>query len=249
MAPIVFSLGYRCSSAGVLKRLNQKTESYPFDWLVSRLPIVEHCMETDFQEFLNPDNYEELRTNTYHYATPHSDPQWICEERIQWNRHYSTIPNSHLYIPSYLSKERDAYAYPFLINHKNIADPIDHEYYKRCVARWRNMMQSPEAKRGLYIHPVLNTEEYTPISVELLDEIRRFHGSVAIPHFHGIYVFPVRTDTESPIETIYQEGTITVAVLWTNRDFIDAGEIFMGNHGAEEAHLCEWIHHKIHEHA
>ena len=30
----VFSLGYRCSSAGLLKYIAFKTESYPFDWYV-----------------------------------------------------------------------------------------------------------------------------------------------------------------------------------------------------------------------
>jgi hypothetical protein len=54
----LFSLGFRCSSASLIKSLGLKNESYPFDWLVSRLSVIQHCIESDFVEFLNLDNYK-----------------------------------------------------------------------------------------------------------------------------------------------------------------------------------------------
>jgi hypothetical protein len=51
--PIFVSLGYRCSSAALLKKLQLKNESYPFDWLVSRLSVIEDSIQSGFKEFLN----------------------------------------------------------------------------------------------------------------------------------------------------------------------------------------------------
>ena len=65
----ICSLGYRCSSAGILKSLGLKTESYPFDWLVSRLPIIEHCLQTGFKHFLEVDNYECVKSVTNNYMS------------------------------------------------------------------------------------------------------------------------------------------------------------------------------------
>ena len=80
----IVSLGYRCSSAGILKSLGLKSESYPFDWLVSRLPIIEDCIQTEFKYFVNADNYKckEGVTNNYMSidATDSSSRQWICNE-------------------------------------------------------------------------------------------------------------------------------------------------------------------------
>lgn len=254
----VFSLGYRCSAAGIIKRLQLKTESYPFDWLVSRLPIIEHCIDTNFREFLEESNYDYLQTNTYHYQTPDSSPQWICDERIYWNRFYEhefDMSNAHLYIPTPLHTPRDAYAYRMLINHKSPTNPSDHAYYERCVERWRQMSESPDAKLALYVHPA-QLEEHMKIP-EITREIERFHASISqtMKNYRGLYVIPVRTNHMYPIEnhvkevveTVLQTETCTIGILWTNRDFMDAGEIFMGNMWLETDRLCEWVQQRIHK--
>ena len=50
----VISFGHRCSSASFIQNLNLKTESYPFDWLVSKLDIIKDCIETKFVHFFTP---------------------------------------------------------------------------------------------------------------------------------------------------------------------------------------------------
>ena len=47
----VISFGYRCSSATFIQKLNLKTESYPFDWIVSKLDVIKDCIETNFVHF------------------------------------------------------------------------------------------------------------------------------------------------------------------------------------------------------
>jgi hypothetical protein len=53
----VCSLGPRCHSASILKRLKLKKASFPFDWIFSNLEMVFHCIENNFNIFLNPKYY------------------------------------------------------------------------------------------------------------------------------------------------------------------------------------------------
>jgi hypothetical protein len=161
--------------------------------------------------------------------------------------------NAAIYIPSPLKTPRDAYAYHLMINHKSPTEPADHAYYERCVERWREMSESPAPKRALYIHPAQMKGHFEMPS--LTAELERFHVSISqhMKNYRGLYIIPVRTNHVYPIdrhvrevvETIFETDTCTIAVLWTNRDFIDAGEIFMGNMWIETDTLCEWVTQRI----
>jgi hypothetical protein len=59
------SLGLNCQTAGSIKRLGYKTESYPFDWIISNINIVTDSINTDFQYFLDK-NYYLYNKNTKH---------------------------------------------------------------------------------------------------------------------------------------------------------------------------------------
>ena len=234
----IISLGYRCSSAGIIKSLGLKTESYPFDWLVSRLPIIEHCIRTDFKEFLNPDNYTTKQGTTNHYVSiDPSSRQWICNESICFNEYYESteIPHIQYYLPQPLSPENDAYGYKLMMNHRNIkTNTPDQAYYARCIERW----SKSQKHLVLYIHPAVFYEEFLKTRQELIKELRRAHESI-IPAGDGIYIIPVRTPFEYPTnhcakyvleeQPDYDMTNCRVCILWANRDFIDAGEIFMGN--------------------
>ena len=90
--PTYISLGYRCSTAGILKRLGLKHESFPFDWMISRLPIIKDCIETRFAYFIDPKWYVKKQTHTTHYhkgTTP--VPMKICDETIYENVHYANL--------------------------------------------------------------------------------------------------------------------------------------------------------------
>ena len=51
------SLGPNCHTAGVLKELNYKNCSYPFDWILSNLEIVIYNISNDFIDFMDRNNY------------------------------------------------------------------------------------------------------------------------------------------------------------------------------------------------
>jgi hypothetical protein len=263
----IFSLGYRCTSAGILKSLGLKAESYPFDWMVSRLPIIEHCVKNDFVEFLNQDNYTN-KTPSATYDYPTKDPesrQWICDESIRINEFYRTptIGSMHLHLAPYLNVDHDAYSHHLMMNHHDITEEKDHEYYKRCINRWLNMRQSSGKKLSLYIHPTLFLEHFNQIREDLQAEIRKFHrlifkvcnpslGGTNDEVYDGIYIIPVKTPYDYPThhcaKYVLEEQpddaftpNCRICILWTNPRFIDAGEIFMGDCSTETYVVTDYI--------
>ena len=255
----VFSLGYRCSSAGILKTLGLKQESYPFDWMVSRLPIVKHCIETDFAEFLDRTNYAKKHSATYNYPTP--DPisrQWICDESIRVNYFYESASpsiynsNLELYLVPYLNSDHDAYSHKLMMNHHDITEDKDHAYYERCVNRWNQMCKSTNNKLSLYIHPAIFKSEYDKSKLDIQEDLRRFHRSIGLVNHDGIYIIPVKTPYDIPtnhcakyvLEEMADDDltpNCRICILWTNSEFIDAGEIFMGKCYVETYVVKEYV--------
>jgi hypothetical protein len=58
------SLGPTCYTAILLERLGLRRRAFPFDWLFSSLAMVEHCLDDDFQTFLDPAQHQPLGPRT-----------------------------------------------------------------------------------------------------------------------------------------------------------------------------------------
>lgn len=54
---IYISLGPNCHTSGILKYLGYKKESYPFDWILTNLKIINYSILNNFSEFLDRNNY------------------------------------------------------------------------------------------------------------------------------------------------------------------------------------------------
>lgn len=66
----IVSLGNYCLTSMILKENNLKNNSFPFDWMVSCINNINHCISNNFTEFLNLNNYEYLNSktkNTYYF--------------------------------------------------------------------------------------------------------------------------------------------------------------------------------------
>jgi hypothetical protein len=61
---IYVGLGNYCLTAMLLKDNNLKFESYPFDWMVSCTDNIIHCVNNNFEEFLNKNNYICIKNKT-----------------------------------------------------------------------------------------------------------------------------------------------------------------------------------------
>jgi hypothetical protein len=264
--------------AGILKRLNRKTESYPFDWMVSRLSVVRDVIETDFRFFMDKALYTPKQTYTRHYHEGTNPvPMTICKETIYENAHYqnhAAIKNTiTARIPKPLSTENgDTYASIMAFNHRDIRTDETQAYYERCIARFREKFAAPPAGQplprviGSYIHPTITEEEYAEQKEQIHAEFREFYEDVLPQHWSMIYFIMVRTTHPYPItqykdnviECVHDENTPTptptperntninirymkIYVVYTNRDFIDAGEIFMQNAYIETDKMCDLL--------
>lgn len=249
MKHIFFSLGYRCSSAGILKYLNIKQESYPFDWLISRLPIIKDCIETDFQHFLKKENYKQNETQTIHYNKKDELKKiLICNESIIYNTYYQKkFNNDEFYIPAPLKLPLDTYAHSLALNHRNILNDDDYDYFKRCIERFHIMIQNPCPKKYLHIHPVISIEEYEKNKGNIIQQFIDFHhfiSSIQITSLmKGLFIIIVRTHYDNPITNYLsnilekintEQENLHIYILYTHSEFIDAGEIFMQNNNELE---------------
>ena len=222
--------------------------------MISRLPIIAHCIETDFRYLADPQYYTQRQTHTTHYhegTTP--IPLHICRETIYENHYYETQPQTQTQttkIPAPLSRENgDTYASQCAINHRNIYDPKTQEDYQRCIARWKAIThpQTQTPVIGLYIHPTITEAEYDQQS--LIAEFETFqkkslHTWKAVMYFvivRTAHPYPITNHVPQVIETVVDTPETRIAVVYTNRDFVDAGEIFMQNAYIETDRMCLYI--------
>jgi hypothetical protein len=56
------SLGSFCHSSQILKRNNLKLCSYPFDWIYSNYDNIIHCIEDNFNLFLDKSYYQDIES-------------------------------------------------------------------------------------------------------------------------------------------------------------------------------------------
>jgi len=120
----VISFGHRCTAGIFMKGLNVKTESYPFDWIFSNLNIVKHCIEDNFETFLNKKYYTR-----------------ICDKSVT-NKHKINI-QKHIY---YFPKGN------IMFNHHNPLNSKDYNYFVRCVNRFKSLLKNKSNKLFIYYH-------------------------------------------------------------------------------------------------
>ena len=115
------SLGSLCHSAQLLKINELKKASYPFDWIFSSLPMVEHCIKDDFKTFLDKTQYIDYTTNSKLKETQ-------CEHR-------------------FYGKMLGNQEHNIIFNHHNpLSNESDYAYFERCVNRFRDLVKSNEYK-------------------------------------------------------------------------------------------------------
>jgi hypothetical protein len=104
------SLGNYCITSNILKDYNIKIESYPFDWMVSCLDNIIDCIENNFENFLDKNNYLLINSNQTK------------------NLYYFNNTNS-LFNNSILSDHQ----------HHDLSNLDDYNYLQRCVNRFNEL--------------------------------------------------------------------------------------------------------------
>ena len=239
-----FSLGHRCTSSGILKYLKLKTESYPFDWIVSNLSTIRHCIETDFVDFLEPANYVKQKSFTGNILDTRTIV--ITEETCEKNIIYEALEHSHIGIRKSENDKPNTYWLPLAITHHSMLAEGDVEYFQRCVARFRDRMISGkhggiDAKRYLYIHPYIGVYEYDYYKHALKKEWVNFSEYIGgkMGNIRGMFIVPVFLNKGLENKEIVWEKLFRTekAVGWkveiSNWAFTDGGETFSGQYENE----------------
>lgn len=222
----VISFGHRCTTASFLKMLNLKTESYPFDWVVSKLQVIQHCIETSFQDFLNVNNYITVNTETYNLTD--NIKTHVCYETIQVNKFYENGENR-------VNGEKSTYSYQLALTHHNLCNDNDTEYFKRCVDRLYELFLTDTKKYYVYFHPVIGNNDFTN-NQTILDDFENFNKFIIKQtNIFGIYFIPIKyNSTNEKSIKIKETDNYVVFVLYCDDNFIDGGGTFSGNYHAVE---------------
>lgn len=133
------SLGSFCYSAQVLRRNNIRDESNPFDWLFSSVKMVKHCIEDDFNAFLD---------KSYYYSV---NPAEGSDEKRCQHSLYESDDN-----------------YPVFNHHDPLTIDEHHKHFVRSVDRFRKTLQSTEKKVFLYINRSKDNRNLEELLIESL---------------------------------------------------------------------------------
>lgn len=221
----LISFGHRCSSASFIRLLNLKTESYPFDWLVSKLDVIEDCIKTKFVNFLNENNYQIEPTQTYNMID--NEKIHICDEVAHINNYYQND-----------NKNNSTYHYKLALNHHNIQN--DKEYYIRCINRLYELFLSDIKKYYIYFNPIVGINEYEQIKDTILNEYDNFNKFILTQtnNIFGIYFILIKhTDNNIKSIKIKETSNYNIYIIYCNENFLDGGDPFMGEHELEKKEI------------
>lgn len=221
----VISFGHICFSSSFIKILNLKTQSYLFNWLVSKLDVIKDCIETKFIHFLNRDNYKQITTQTVNIID--KEKIFICNETAQINYHYETDKDN-------INK----YSFKLVLNHHDIINNNDdYEYYKRCIERLYKLFEKDYIKKYfIYFNPIMSINDFENKKEDILCD---FDNSCKFiiqktKNIFGIYFILLKRNKNTDSIKFKETKDYVVFLIYCNNNFIDGGSPFMGNYESEE---------------
>lgn len=216
---VFFSIGYRCTPSQLLIDLELKKESYPFDWMITKLNTAEHCIETRFKEFFNVDNYIKIKARTYNFYDGNAD--LISEEDALVNTFYETEP-----VLNGLSK----YHFNLALTHSDLRVEKERTYYERCVNRFYRMLDSDMHKLYVYNHPLIGVNDYQRSASSLLIDITNFSHFMheKTNNIYGIFFIMVKGAHTIKRELVAKTYMHEVYVIYVGDALIDTGAPFGG---------------------
>ena len=228
----LISFGHRCSSASFIKLLNLKTESYPFDWMITKLDTIKNCIETNFIDFYNRENYKYINTETYNLIDGRKKHR--CYENVLVNILYETNMDNN-----------NTYNYQLAFNHKNIIDNFN--YYDRSIKRLKKLLLSEESKMGIYFHPISGICDFNKNRIAILKEFDTFDEFIKTKttNIFGLYFILVLCDNENKSEMIKSDDKYTVFIIYCNKNFFDGGDPFSGDFLSEKDEIIRIIKYAI----
>ena len=226
--PLIFSIGHRCTTASLIKIMNLKFESYPFDWVVSKLETIKYCIENDFCDFLEEQNYEGIHSDTMNIVD--GKYKELTNEYIVYNRHYEDTMVTH--VNNNCDNARGTYGYMLALTHHDMRNDKNKAYFERCINRFRNILSLQKKKYYLYINPIMGNQDFETSVVTSMLEFIKFSEfmTTKTTQSHGLYFFIVKNEERKhEVEKIFDSNSLTIFVAYTNQNLDDAGGVFDGD--------------------
>ena len=89
------SLGNYCKTSYLLKSNNLKYESYPFDWMITSIEIINKVISNNFKEFLNKKNYSLIKNKSTKNSIYFDDIKNIFPDAIDNHSHHNLLDEGH----------------------------------------------------------------------------------------------------------------------------------------------------------
>ena len=229
---IIFSIGHRCTSASLIKELNLKFASYPFDWVVSKLDVIIDCIRTNFKHYIKPDNYKHMVSETFNQVD--DSKIHICDENIVYNDYYETIYRNK---KGNQSNNYGTYGMNLSLTHHDMRNEEGKGYFTRCIKRFQDLLQLPQRKFYLYTHPLQGNNDFEINKALDLSKFIEFHDNFTkySSNLFGIFFMVVRNENKKyQIEEILKTDEFNVFVIYTNEQLIDGGGVYDGDFYEEQ---------------
>jgi hypothetical protein len=219
--------------------MRHKFETYPFDWIVSKLDVLVHCIETDFVEYLRVENYLDKQTETFNLCD--DVKTHVCNENIVYNKYYEND-----YISDTPENKIGTYGMKLAMSHHDIRKEPDYQYFQRCIERFKKILALPQQKFYLYVHPIMGMTEY---------ELNVGYGGV-LTYFNafsdylktrtnnavGIFFVVVKNEErKGQVDVLFETEDIIVQTIFTNKDLIDGGGVYSGDFYTEQYKMLTTI--------
>ena len=234
---IVFSIGHRCTSTSLIQMMNKKFETYPFDWIVSKLNVIAHCMDNDFEEFLRVENYQDMQSETFNLCN--GEKKHVCWDRAVYNTYYENKnKDENPDIDSNSNTDTNGtYGLQLAMTHHDIRTEKDTQYFKRCIGRLKNILSLTQKKYYLYTHPIMDNEKYVNDMEYLQSYFESFteYFKMRTENSFGIYLIIVNhEEKKGTIDMIASSPDYVIYTVYTNRNLIDSGAVFSGDFYTEQ---------------
>jgi len=229
---ILFSVGHRCTSASLIKEMRQKFETYPFDWVVSKLDVLVHCIETDFVEYLRVENYLEKQSETFNLCD--DVKTHVCNENVVYNKYYENE-----YIPDNPENKIGTYGMKLAMSHHDIRNEKAYQSFPRCVECFKKILALPQQKFYLYVHPIMGMTDYEEKVGYggVLTYFNAFSDYLKTKTQNAVGIFFVVVKNHSrkgEVEVLFETEDMIVQTLFTNQDLIDGGAVYSGDFYTEQ---------------
>lgn len=229
---ILFSVGHRCTSASLIKEMRHKFETYPFDWVVSKLDVLVHCIETDFVEYLRVENYLDKQCETFNLCD--DVKTHVCNENIVYNKYYENE-----YLLDSPENKIGTYGMKLAMTDHDIRKEKDYQYFQGCVERFKKILALPQQKFYLYVHPIMGMTEYE-LNVEhggILTYFSAFSDYLKTRTDNSVGIFFVVVKNQArrgEVDVLFETEDIVVHTLFANQDLIDGGGVYSGDFYTEQ---------------